>query len=639
MARPRSHKRAQHGPGKGRPPSGGRAGRPGTPDGAPRRPSGWRLWGLRLALAVVAPVLGLVLLEGVLALLGIGYPTRFFIPSEQKGVITTNLYFGWHYQQETLTTPQPCLLPVAKPPEAIRVFVLGGSAAMGTPDPTFGFVRILEVMLRHCYPDRPLEVINAAMRGINSHVVVDIARQCATLQPDLIVVYMGNNEACGLYSPTTKTAFLGRHPAWIPFFHRIKQARTGQLIRRVFGDDPAISGVSKQAQTPEFFSEHLNAQDSPGRAFVYRNFQENLRRICGYGLQSGASVIISTVASNLRDFPPLGSLHDTALVDPQRKTQWDVLYQRGIEADRRGDNVEAIACYRKAVDIDGHYAELHFRLARCYLAAGDVEAAKRHFLLARDWDALQFRADSRLNGIDAQVVTEYPGRPISFVDAEKALAASGRCPNGILGAELFSEHVHFRFNGDYEMARAILPAALQALERDKGLKPSAVVEVPSQQQCARELGYTKWDEVNIAAGMAKLTAKPPFTRQFDHDQRQARIEKEIKSIMSHVDQKFVADVIQAYREAIQAHPQDWQLHHNLGALLYQLERHDEAIPEFQYVVRTLPHVPAYRILLGYALGKSGRWDQAVVEFREALKRDRHDPQARQGLAWARHQGR
>jgi tetratricopeptide (TPR) repeat protein len=74
-------------------------------------------------------------------------------------------------------------------------------------------------------------------------------------------------------------------------------------------------------------------------------------------------------------------------------------------------------------------------------------------------------------------------------------------------------------------------------------------------------------------------------------------------------------------------------------LLHQLGRHEEAVRELDYVVRTLPHVPAYRILLAYALGKSGRWDQAILQCREALKRDRHDKQAREALAWARSMGR
>ena len=639
MTRSRGHKRSQHDSAKGKASSPQDRRRLDPATGTHRVLHGWRLWCLRTVTALASVGVFLFLLEGGLRLLGIGYSARFFVPSEQRGVLTTNLYFGWHYQQETLTTPQPCLLAPTKPPDAIRVFVLGESAAMGTPDPSFGFVRILEVMLRQYFPDRRVEVVNAAMRGINSHVAADISRECAALSPDLIVIYVGNNEACGLYAPTTRTAFLGRHPAWIPLFHFVKQARTGQLIRRVFGDSPDVSGVSRHVQAPESFAKHLTAPDGPGREAVYHNFYDNLKRICQYSLESGASVIVSTIASNLRDCPPLGSLHDSRLTDLLRKKQWEVSYSRGTESEGRGQTAEAIAHYRQAAAIDDHYAELHFRLARCYLAAGDPNAAKRHFILARDWDALQFRADSRLNEIIGKVAAEHAGRRIALVDAETALAASGRCPDGILGSELFSEHVHLTFDGDYELARAVLPAAVQALERDRGFAPSTSAQVPTRQQCARELAFTRWDEVNTMAAMAELTAKPPFTRQLDHAARQARVEKQIKSVMDHVDEKFVNDVLQVYREAVAANPQDWQLRYNLGALLHQLGRCDEAARELDYVVQTLPHVPAYRILLGYALGKSGHWDLAAVQFREALKRDRRNKQAREGLAWAHKMGR
>ena len=41
-----------------------------------------------------------------------------------------------------------------KPAGAVRIFVLGSSAAQGVPDPSFSFGRMLEVMLRERYPGR-----------------------------------------------------------------------------------------------------------------------------------------------------------------------------------------------------------------------------------------------------------------------------------------------------------------------------------------------------------------------------------------------------------------------------------------------------------------------------------------------------
>jgi tetratricopeptide (TPR) repeat protein len=625
-----------------------------------------------------APAAFLLLLEGSLFIGGVGYPTSFFIPSEQRGVLTTNVRFGWHYQQETLTEPEPCLVPVGKPKGTIRIFVLGESAAMGTPDPSFGFARILEVMLGSTFPDERFEVINAAMRGINSHVIVPIARECAGLDPDLFIVYMGNNELNGLYGPKTPVAFFGKHPKLIPAFHRIKQTRTAQLLRRWLGVNPEAVQNKKKPPTAEFFQGHHTALDDPERDYVYGNFRRNLDRICASGIRAGATVVLSTVAVNLRDCPPIGSLHRTDLTGPQRE-EWERLYRKGAGLETAGDKAQAIACYEQAAALDDHYAELHFRLARCCLLAGDRDAARRHFVLARDGDALQLRADARLNGIVREVAAGFSGgrkseaggqrteggsvkaeglgdgskafaedhrqallddatratiELVRLVEADAALAAGERCPDGIPGREFFYEHVHLRFDGDYELAKAILPAVIQSLQ-ERGLKVAESVPVPSREQCAKTLAFTAWDEVNTAAAMAKLTAKPPFTEQFEHAQRQAAAEKAVSAVTDRIDEAFVRQVIQTYRQAIDARPQDWRLRYNLGALLHQLERPQEAAAQFDSVVRTFPHLASFRVLLGYALGKAGMADQAIEQFRQALKRDSRSKEAREGLKWAR----
>jgi tetratricopeptide (TPR) repeat protein len=582
----------------------------------------------------VGPAVFLGLVEGILFVCDVGYSTSFFVKSEQRGVLTTNVHFGWHYQQETLTEPEPCLVPVNKPKGTIRIFILGESAAMGTPDPSFGFARILEVMLQSAFPNERFEVINAAMRGINSHVIVPIARECAGLAPDLFVIYMGNNELSGLYGPKTPVTFFGKHPTLIPAFHRLKQTRTAQLLRRVLKANPEASRAKRKPPTAEFFREHRTALDDPEREYVYRNFRRNLEWVCAYGSQAGAAVILSTVAVNLRDCPPLGSLHRADLTKPQQD-EWERLYRKGIMSEVGGDTPQAISCYEQTAALDDHYAELHFRLARCQLPAGQREAAQRHFVLAKDWDSLQFRADTRLNDIVRKVATKSPdGGQIRLVETGTALAAGERCPDGIPGREFFYEHVHLRFDGDYEVARALLPAVIQSLQ-ERGLTVPAPAPVLSREQCAKALAFTAWDEVNTAAAMAKLTAQPPFTGQLEHAARQAAAEKAVSTVMDRVDEAFVRQVIQTYRQAIEARPQDWHLRYNLGALLHQLERPQEAAPYFDSVVQTFPHLASFRVLLGYALGKAGRADEAIEQFRQALRRDRRCQEAREGLAWAR----
>lgn len=597
------------------------------------------------------PAIFLLLLEGGLSVFRVGYPTSFFIKSEQPGVLTTNIRFGWHYQQQGLTQPHPCLFPIEKPNDVIRIFVLGGSAAQGTPDASFGFARILEVMLGRCFPNHRIEVVNAAMRGINSHVVWPIMKECVRLDPDLFIIYVGNNELTGLYAPKTAAGFLGRHPTFIPLFHRVKQMRTSQLLRRVLRANPEAFEKRKQVPTAEFFETRRTALDDPQRARVYRNFRGNLERTCRAGLGTGADVIVSTVAVNLRDFPPLGSLHRDGLTAGQLE-QWDRLYREGAQFEIGGDVSEAISRYQQAAELDDHCAELHFRLARCLLRAGERDAARRHFVLARDWDALQLRTDTRLNDVVRAVAGELSGPArkaqaaigrIRLVEADAALAAAERCSHGIPGAEFFYEHVHLNFDGSYELAVTLLPTVVQSLQ-ERGFEHGTVragpaevgsLQVPSREQCAQELAFTAWDEVNTAAAMVELTSKLPFTRQLEHADRQAAAQKAIAAVTDHIDQQFIDRVLQDYREAIARRPADWQLHYNLGTFLHQLGRSPDAAVHFEYVVQTLPHVAPFRVLLGYALVKAGRPDQAILQFREALKRDRGYEPAREGLKWAR----
>jgi tetratricopeptide (TPR) repeat protein len=314
--------------------------------------------------------------------------------------------------------------------------------------------------------------------------------------------------------------------------------------------------------------------------------------------------------------------------------RWESFYRDGIEQENKQDPAEAVAHYLKAAAVDSHYAELHFRLGRCYLTTGETKAAKDRFSLARDWDALQFRADSRLNEIAREVAAEYDGKKVHLVDAETALAVSDQHRDGVPGSDLFYDHVHFRFDGDYELAKAILPTAIRVLQQNRGLTPSGSVGIPSRSQCAERLAFTAWDEVNTAAGMAKMTALPPFTDQLDHSLRQSRAEQAISQVMSRVDEKFVSEVLETYHDTIRIDPNDWHLHCNLGSFLYELERFPDAVEHIEYVVNTFPDVSPFRTLLGSALARAGYLDQAIGHFRQALERDAQYEPAKKALDWA-----
>src|SRR5262245_46160457 len=155
---------------------------------APRRRAplrGWRKWLYRLLAMTVVPLCLLGLLELGLRLGGFGHPTSFFLDGGQAGVpgsLIENRHFSRRFFPPSLqqpTLPSPFAIPASKEPGTYRIFVLGESAAMGFPDPSSGFARVLEVMLRERYPRTRFEVVNTAMVAINSHVILQAARDCA----------------------------------------------------------------------------------------------------------------------------------------------------------------------------------------------------------------------------------------------------------------------------------------------------------------------------------------------------------------------------------------------------------------------------------------------------------------------------
>ena len=149
---------------------------------------------------VLAPLLAFGLLEAGLRLAGYGYDTSFFkeIQIDGHDYLVNNDRFVLRFFPPQLTRlPEPLRMDARKPPDTCRIFVLGESAALGDPSPPYGAWRYLQALLSEKFPDRKFEVVNVSITAIDSHVILPIARECASHQGDFWIVYMGNNEMVG----------------------------------------------------------------------------------------------------------------------------------------------------------------------------------------------------------------------------------------------------------------------------------------------------------------------------------------------------------------------------------------------------------------------------------------------------------
>ena len=599
-------------------------------------------WVFFRLLALLTPVLLLVAAEIFLRIAGYGYQTSFFLKQRLNGreVLTDNWQFGWRFFPRNLArTPQPVVFDAHKAPGTIRIFVFGESAAMGDPEPSFGLPRMLQAMLELSFPSNRFEVINVAMTAINSHVIREIAKDCAPLEGDIWIVYMGNNEVVGPFGAGT---VFGRQVPSLAFIRAglwLKRFRVAQFLYSLGERGPT------EWEGMEMFLKNQVRHDDPRMTKVYAHFRDNLCEIIRIGTGAGAKVLVGTVAVNLKDCPPFASQHSAPFIETQR-TEFTQQFASGLEKASQGAFGEALAAFskaarapandtnntnaitRRASDHEDHFAEVYFHLARCELALGRTDEARRDFNAAKEYDTLRFRAD---DGIELALrETSNSLRSASrLVDTATSLCRASS--NGICGAELFYEHVHLTFAGNYQLARAFFDDVVRAL-------PATVASVnvppPSMEDCARRLAWTDWDRLHVFEEVRKRLQQPPFTAQFGHVARDSEWRIRIEKLAASLTPENYRHTVDSYEQALLASTNDWVLHENFAKLLEANGDTAAALQQWSTVAHLLPHDIQAQYHMGNLLDSLGRSEEALVHFRAALARNPLSVEGRNGLALA-----
>lgn len=587
----------------------------------PKPVTGWRLWLFRIVALTVIPVLLFLLLELGLRVVGYGFPVTATIKCKmnEMGAYGDNVRFGWRFfPQNIARESEPFIFPADKSDGTYRIFVLGSSAAQGVPDAAYCFARFLKVMLQDKYPSVKFEIINTAAAAINSHVVLEIAKDCARHEPDLFIVYLGNNEVVGPYGAGTVFAPLSRHLFLIRAGIAVKAARLGQLLTNLLESAAAGRDTPEVWSGMEMFLEKQVRAGEKRLETVYQHFETNLEDISRFARKSGAAILFCTVGSNLKDSPPFASLHRPGLMETEKK-KWDGIYQQGVAYEDAGEYAKAVTRYIAAAEIDDSYADLQFRLGRCYWAMGEYERARDRFIKAREIDTLRFRADNRINGIIRDVASEKSGDGVYLVDAVKAFEKNS--PNEVPGEELFYEHVHLNFHGTYLLARTIFEQVEGTLsERVKHQKENKR-PLLTESECVRRLAYTGWDRHRIADEILNdFVKKPPFTNQLYHKRQVRRMEKEFKALEIYLAPEALKKTAAQYREAIQKTPSDWRLYWKYGKLLAEnMKDYQTAAKQFLFVQSFLPHsFMGYHAMASVLRGLND-YDGAIAQYLESIR--------------------
>lgn len=570
----------------------------------------------------LAPLIAVAMLDFGLRVIGAGYSTHFFVPNRGAQGYTTNLKFGWRFFPPRIARwPSAQVLSRQKDDHTFRIFVLGSSAAYGTPSDQYGFARILRVLLMERFPGARIDVVNASMTAINSHVILPIARDCSKMKPDVFIVYMGNNEVIGPYGAGSvfgrKFSSIGliRAHIWM------NSTKMSQLFFSLFDWRGDLWGKADHWNGMAAFMKNRVRADDPRLQITYDHFRRNFRDIYRIALDCGALFVPCTVAVNLRDNPPFASAHRASIAEDDL-TAFVADFQRGLSLFDQSRSEEAAQSFENCLKRDDQNADAHFFYAKSLEQAGlQPDTARDHFIRARDLDTLRYRADSALNGI----VRDLFGNPrlerCRLADVDRRLCEATVSPIKLPGDEFFHEHVHFTFAGNYEVAKILFDAVEPLAANVLGEQTNREFALPSREECARRLGFTFFEEAFYDRFMLEeMIGRPPFTNQTGHDRTYAQKKA---ALTAKYRGRFTAENLrQALAEserALARDPNDLYLRKGLVNHYLGLKMRGPAIEQLEQIVRAIPTDYFMLAKLGGETMRLGEEDQAALLFRRALQ--------------------
>ena len=407
------------------------------------------------AILLAIPIIFLLFAEGLLRFMDVGNDLPLFHTyHENSDLLVANSDVSLRYFSKKGMTGFGTVDSFwkNKKHDSKRIFVLGGSTTAGYP--YFfngGYPSMLKTQLESVYPNTDFEMINLGMTAVNSYTVRDLAKECLEYDPDLLIIYTGHNEFYGALGAGSTQGAFGKYLGGRPFILMLIQLKKWKLYQvvRSLVDKVKPTKIIKERGAETLMSQLAKEQEISWGSSLYWNtidvFEKNVRDIILWGEERNVSVLIGTVASNVRDQKPYVSIHSSGVdVSSIEKT---ILNIRALMM--KGEFKKALLEIRGAITIDPEYALLYFYAGRCNEYLKNYGEANLQYELARDYDGLRFRASSDINE-SIKVFNEYSNVYVS--DIEGYLAESAK--NGLIGYEFMLEHLHPNEKGNKLIAES-----------------------------------------------------------------------------------------------------------------------------------------------------------------------------------------
>ncbi|MDA7934850.1 hypothetical protein N9B65_07395, partial [Akkermansiaceae bacterium] len=290
-----------------------------------------------------------------------------------------------------------------KPDDTTRVFCLGGSTTYGRPyDDTTSFCGWLRELLPAADPEGKWELINGGGISYASYRVAALMEELADYEPDLFIVYCGQNEFLerrtysgiiempetvrGLSAVLSKTRTYSGISRLIHNSDKPSEEETEKL-------DGEVNTILDQSIGPKDYErdEELEAQ-------VISHYRFNMARMVDIARAAGAKVIFVTPASNLRNCSPFKSQHRDGLSGPDQEKVKELIAKAKQQLAAK-EFAEALESLDTAIQTDDQYAHAHYYRGRTLEGLQKFDEAKIAYERALNEDVCPLRALTPMPGI------------------------------------------------------------------------------------------------------------------------------------------------------------------------------------------------------------------------------------------------
>ena len=464
-----------------------------------------------------------------------------------------------------------------KPEDGLRIFTVGGSSAFGFPwGANASFSGVLQDVMSQAYPDREIEVVNAAGVSYAMHRLNLVVRELVQYEPDVLIVYSGHNEFVehDFFESLRQRSVLSNR-----FIHAASQLRIFGaldliLVRFGIGRVPVDEDFSMVVDRADQVWE-----DPAARAAVIDNFRSGLIQLIRIAHEHGTRVLVATVPCNVRDWRPQRSVVGEFADDSQR-TAWQEAYTAGQSYLATGELRQAVSQFEQALVLAPRHADTHFLLGHAHEQLGQWELSHQSFERAVDHDATPIRRLSQINSAIREVSMQEGAL---LVDVERIFRETSE--NGLVGFEWIEDYVHPSREGHSLIAWNLW----------------------------REMAEAQWIDGVESADRAAFD-RVVATRPSVSSNRNAVWHYNQGVILENQD--HFQQAIAKYRQAIEIDPDYWGALQNLGLLLRQQGEADEALGIMRRAVALRPEYVDSLLPLGDLLRSTGYLEEALETFQQ-----------------------